>query len=105
MIPLLETVTAWECPNCTAVHQTTAAQLGMPFHECAGLRGILAPYVQAGTRCQVTATVRDDYVGGEKGLRYDGDGRPVSSVVTSRWDGSSDCAVFPGTASASLTEG
>jgi hypothetical protein len=48
----------------------------------------------------VRALDREDYVGPEQGLRADADGRPVMSVITERWDGSNDCAVFPGTASA-----
>jgi hypothetical protein len=43
---------------------------------------------------------RADYVGAEKGLRYDGEGRPVMSVITDRWDGSYDTAVFAPTATA-----
>jgi hypothetical protein len=43
---------------------------------------------------------RADYVGAERGVRYDGEGRPVMSVITDRWDGSNDCAVFPPTATA-----
>jgi len=97
--PLLRAETRWECPNCPAAHVTTQAQPHIPFHPCPGLRGILAPYVQAGTRCKVEAVEREDYAGTEQGLRADGDGRPVMSVVTTRDDGQ-DCAVFPGTASA-----
>lgn len=99
MTPLLQAQTRWECPNCPATHVTTGADVQLPFHPCPGLRGILAPYVEAGTRCKVEAQVREDYVGAELGLRTDGDGRPVMSVVTTRDDGQ-DCAVFPGTASA-----
>ena len=105
-MPLLRE-TRWECPNCPATHLTTAAEPHQPYHQCPGLHGILAPYVQAGTDCKVTATVREDYAGTETGLRYDGEGRPITSVVTTRADGSNDCAVFPGaaTGSGSSTEG
>lgn len=100
MAPLLNAVTRWECPNCAATHVTTGAGVQLPFHECPGLRGILAPYVEAGTRCKVEAREREDYVGAEAGLRADDSGRPVMSVITERWDGSNDCAVFPAAASA-----
>jgi hypothetical protein len=100
MIPLLRAETRWECPNCPATHLTTEPQPHIPYHNCPGLRGILAPYVEEGTRCNVRALGREDYVGPEQGLRADADGRPVMSVITERWDGSNDCAVFPGTASA-----
>ena len=96
-VRLLRTQTSWGCPNCPAEHVTHLAQPHAPFHQCPGLSGILAPYVQAGTRCKVEAAVREDYVNGERGLRYDGDGRPIMSVITEREDGQ-DCTVFPGTA-------
>lgn len=82
----------WVCPNCT----TTAVTQGQPnrFHDCPGLKGLSAPMVIAGTDCKVEAHVREDYVGAEKGLQVDGDGRPIMSVVTTRADGSNDTAVF-----------
>ena len=98
-IPLLDAQARWECPNCPARHVTTGPQPHLPFHNCPGLHGILAPYVAAGTRCKVEAVVREDYAGSEKGLRYDAAGRPVSSVITVRDDGQ-DCAVYPGSATA-----
>ena len=94
----------WECPNCPATHVTALGEPHIPFHQCPGLRGILAPYVEAGTRCTVQARDREDYVGAERGLHADGGGRPVMSVVTERWDGSTDCAVFPGCATATQQE-
>jgi hypothetical protein len=60
----------------------------------------MAPYVVDGTRVAVEALERQDYVNGEKGLRYDGSGRPIMSVVTKRWDGSGDAAVFAPVATA-----
>lgn len=99
MVPLLQSETRWECPNCPATHVTAGSRAQLPFHQCPGLRGILAPYVEAGTRCKVEARDREDYAGGELGLRTDRDGRPVMSVVTTRDDGQ-DCAVFPAAASA-----
>ena len=98
-VPLLHAETRWECPNCPATHVTVQAKPHIPFHNCPGLHGIYAPYVQAGTRCKVEAAAREDYVGTEQGLRTDDTGRPVMSVITTRDDGQ-DCAVFPGTASA-----
>ena len=102
-VPLLNAETRWECPNCPAAHVTTEPQPHIPFHKCPGLHGMLAPYVQAGTKCKVEAVTRGDYVAGEQGLRYDGAGRPIMSVVTTRDDGQ-DCAVFPGSAAAAQEE-
>ena len=55
MVPLLNTETRWECPNCPATHLTTVAEPHQPFHQCPGLHGMLAPYVAAGTGCKVEA--------------------------------------------------
>jgi hypothetical protein len=100
---LLTPETRWECPNCPATHLTTVANPHLPFHECPGLHGALAPYVEAGTRCKVEAVPWQDYAAGQTGLRTDGDGRPISAVVTTRDDGQ-DCAVFPGTATGSAED-
>ncbi len=84
--------TRWECPNCTTTAVTHTAQPHTEFHHCPGLRGLLAPFVHAGTRAKVTATLREDYVGGEH-VQHDGDGRPITNVTTTRDDGT-DVAVF-----------
>ena len=81
----------WECPNCpqTAI---TAADVPNRFHQCGGLRGLVAPMVPAGIRAKVEAREREDYVGTEL-VQVDAGGRPVMSVVTTRDDGT-DVAVF-----------
>lgn len=48
--------------------------------------------VPAGTRCKVEAVERGDYIGKDE-PQYDGEGRPIMSVVTTRDDGQ-DCAVL-----------
>lgn len=48
--------------------------------------------VAAGTRCDVTAVVREDWVRGER-VRYDNAGRPISSVVVTRDEGT-DVVVY-----------
>lgn len=82
----------WSCPNCDLVHVTHEARPHTPFHPCRGLRGLVSPFVPAGTRAKVEAREREDYVGGES-VRKDGEGRPIMSVVTTRDDGQ-DVAVF-----------
>jgi hypothetical protein len=86
----------WECPNCTATHVTRESKPHTPFHTCAGLRGLSAPFIAAGTKAKVEAVERGDWVGKEL-VQTDGEGRPVMSVVTTRDDGQ-DCAVFAPTA-------
>jgi hypothetical protein len=85
----------WECPNCPAVARTPWDTANR-FHTCAGLRGLTAPMLRAGTRARVHAVEREDYVGTED-VRLDADGRPVMAVVTVRDDGQ-DVTVFAPTA-------
>jgi len=87
----------WECPNCPAEDVTREAQPHSRFHNCPGLAGLSAPMVPAGTKAKVEAVEREDYIGAED-VQYDGNGRPIMSVVTERWDGSNDVAVLAPTA-------
>src|SRR5262245_58043824 len=89
----LTPVQQWACPNCVRTHITREARPHTPFHNCQGLRGLSAPFVPAGMDCKVEAREREDYVGREL-VTADGEGRPVMSIVTTRADGSNDCAVL-----------
>lgn len=100
MVHLLAAERRWECPNCTLTEVTYEPQPHTRFHACPGLAGITAPMVPAGTSCKVEAVERDDYIGGED-VQYDGNGRPVMAVVTTRDDGN-DVAVLAPTAHGSL---
>jgi hypothetical protein len=92
-VPLLTPVERrWECPNCTTTHVTHEARPHTPFHACAGLRGLTAPFVPASTKAKVEAVERGDYVRDEL-VQTDAEGRPWMAVVTTRDDGQ-DCAVF-----------
>lgn len=96
MIPVLVAPEQrWSCPNCT-VTDVTRGETNR-FHPCAGLAGITAPMVLAGTDVRVFAVERQDYVGREI-VQYDGNGRPVMAVVTERADGSNDVMVNAPTA-------
>lgn len=103
MKPLLLAVEhRWECPNCVDTKVTRETRPHTPFHSCRGLRGLMAPFVAAGTRCKVEVQERDDYVGKEL-VQVDGNGRPVMSVVTTR-DNGQDCAVYAPCATASRND-
>jgi hypothetical protein len=93
-VPLLTATQRWACPNCTATDVTHLPPdaVASRFHACAGLRGLTAPMVPAGTRCKVEAVERQDYVADEL-VTTDADGRPVMAVRTTRDDGT-DVAVF-----------
>lgn len=99
MAPLLSVERRWECPNCEAVKVTREGRSHTPFHPCRGLSGLMAPLVEAGTRCKVVAVEREDYVGSERGVLVDDSGRAIMSVVTVRDDGQ-DCAVLAPSATA-----
>lgn len=86
----------WTCPNCD-VSDVTPWDTPNRYHRCAGLAGILAPMVPAGSRAAVVMHEREDYIGGED-VQYDGNGRPVMAVTTERWDGSNDTVVYAPTA-------
>ena len=83
---LLTRETHWVCPNCPAEDRTYEARPHSRFHTCPGLRGLTAPMVEAGVRCEVRAVDREDYIGTEQAGR-------TMAVVTERNDGQ-DTAVF-----------
>lgn len=82
----------WECPNCDLKDVTFEAEIHSRFHSCAGLKGLTAPMVPAGTRAKIYAKEREDYVGNET-VQTDAEGRPIMSVMTERDDGE-DCTVY-----------
>lgn len=90
--PTLRRETRWCCPNCNQLDVTYESRPHSRFHNCAGMRGLSAPMVEAGVRCKVEANERDDYIGDEI-VTVDSAGRPIMNVVTTRDDGT-DCAVY-----------
>lgn len=103
MTTLLTPVHRWECPNCTLTDLTHEAKPHTRFHACAGLHGLTAPMVPAGSKVKVTAVEREDYIGNEQ-VQLSPEGRPVMAVVTEREDGSNDVTVFAPTATAKAQE-
>lgn len=105
-VPILSSTQNWACPNC---HQTDVthmppaqASVASRFHHCAGLRGLTAPMVLAGTDCKVTAVAREDYVGSEI-VQTDGNGQPVMAIHTEYADGRNDVAILAPTAQGSIS--
>lgn len=96
-IPILNPERRWVCPNCKTTSVTREARPHTQYHTCPGLRGLSAPMIPAGTRAEVVAIDREDYVGTEK-VQTDANGRPVMAIVTRRADGSNDTAVLAPTA-------
>lgn len=94
MSVLVRATQHWTCPNCPRedVTHLPADAAASRFHPCAGLNGITAPMVPAGTSCKVEAVERDDYIGAEI-VTVDGAGRPIMRVEVTREEGT-DVAVF-----------
>jgi hypothetical protein len=90
----------WYCPNCDAAARTVDAKV--PWHPCKGLAGLSVALLPQGTRAKIEAVERGDYIGREQ-VQYDGNGRPVMSVVTTRDEGT-DCAVLAPVATARLED-
>lgn len=97
MAVILDPERRWECPNCDRTHVDRRTDGKTPYHPCAGLRGLSAPYVAAGTRAKVESVERGDWVGKDR-VQVDGEGRPVMAIVTTRDDGQ-DCTVLAPAAS------
>lgn len=95
-IPILTPTRHWVCPNCTMEDVTHEAQPHTRFHTCRGLFGLTAPMVPKGTKADVRAVEREDYIGDDT-PQIAPNGRPVMAVVTERNDGQ-DAAVFAGLA-------
>lgn len=88
----LAPVVRWWCSRCTMTDVTREARPHSRMHPCSGLGGLTAPMLREGERVKVEVNVREDYVGGDD-VQYDGDGRPIMSIVTTRDDGT-DAAVY-----------
>lgn len=93
----------WECLRCPLTHVTHEARPHQPFHQCAGMAGLTVPMVAAGTRAQMIAREREDYVGQEK-VTLDGNNRPVMSV-TVEYEDRTDVAVYAPCATGSMRDG
>lgn len=96
-VPILHGVTRWACPNCDRTEATAEQQPHTRFHACAGLKGLTAPYVEAGICCKVEAHEREDYIGTDL-VTVDADGKPVSHVVATSDSGVEHVLAFAGCA-------
>jgi hypothetical protein len=92
---LLATERRWSCPNCTATSVTREATPHTRMHACAGLAGITAPMVEDGIDCKVEAVECEDYMGRDQLFQFDGRGRAISAVVTTREDGNDSAVLAP----------
>lgn len=91
---LLDTWVDWACPNCLVTERTRPVPPNAArMHDCAGLHGLTAPLVQAGTDCKVIAVERGDYLRDSE-QRTGDNGKPYMAVETHRGDGSNDTYAF-----------
>lgn len=103
-IPILDPTRKWECPSCGRLHMTKDQRVITPMHSCPKLNGIMTPYVEIkhGHELKKNTYVhrvieREDYVGKEKGIMTDRNGKAIMAIHTERESGH-DTTVFPGTA-------
>lgn len=89
-VPLLSR--NWACPNCDSAARTVDAKT--PMHPCKGLAGLMVPLVPEGRKAKHTAVERGDWIGKEQ-VQYDGNGRPMMSVVTETEDSLSTTVYSP----------
>jgi hypothetical protein len=75
----------WICPRCTHTAVTHDPRPHTPLHPCAGLGGLMHPLIPEGTTAKVEIQTWGDYVGAEA-VQTDGDGRPVTAVITTTDD-------------------
>lgn len=99
-VPIFQSETRWECPNCDFTDVTHNVGPHSRYHPCAGLKGLSAPMVPEGVKAKVEAVEREDYVDGDL-PQYDGDGVPIMAIVTIRDEGE-DCTVLAPTTQASF---
>lgn len=100
-LPILDNTRLWECPSCGKQHKTKDQRIITPMHPCVKLKGIMAPYVEVPRGKQhldkhthVHRVIeREDYVGKEKGVMHDENGKAVMAVHTERESGH-DTTVF-----------
>ena len=84
----------WECPSCLARDVTHEPRPHTRMHACAGLRGMTAPMVIAGTRAEHRVIERQDYIGNEDVQYIPGTRRPVLAVETRFGDGQQHATAY-----------
>ena len=97
----------WQCPSCQLKHESWEQRPHTPTHHCPKLVGLPIPFVALVNpdddlnpkKQRHKLIVREAYVGGEVGIRYDENRRPISAIHVERDDGSNDCHVYAPTAS------
>jgi hypothetical protein len=100
VVPILDTIRHWYCPNCHLEDTTKEARPHTRYHTCPKLRMLSAPMLAKGTAAKVELHDREDYIGKEM-VQIDPERkRPVMNIVTTRDEGQ-DCMVFAPTATAS----
>jgi hypothetical protein len=99
-VALLDPTKRWECPSCELQHVTREPRPHTPMHPCRAQRGLTVPFVEVHGRELAKHSVRHvpvergDYVGAERGVTLDSDGRAIQAIRTERADGSNDCHVL-----------
>lgn len=96
----------WHCPACGRTSTTTEREPHAQLHPCSKTKGLLTPYIPAGTPGKVSLIQRDDYErhAGLRGagrhlgenLRRGDDGRPYTGVTVEYADTAHTLLFVPG---------
>lgn len=84
----------YECPNCDSKLQLPRLPDKPVLHPCRGLKGLIAPMILEGVKAKVEAREREDYVKQDI-PHYDGEGKAIMSIVTTRDDGTDARVLVP----------
>ncbi len=95
-VPILQPEQHWTCPSCDFTDVTHIAGYVSHLHPCRGQRLLMVPMVPAGTRSVHVVQPLEDYIG-DKLIRCDAEGRPITHVNTIHDDGM-DATVYPAAA-------
>lgn len=93
MTPILEPRQYWHCNECNADHVTSRPDVHTPMHPCFAMKGLMVPFVPAGSKARLRINYREDYVRGDT-VDVQEDGRVVMSIQTLHEDGREDCTAY-----------
>jgi hypothetical protein len=78
---LLDFVQTWTCPDCHAEWRSPRP-VANRWHHCRSRGGMAVPMVPDGLHAKIEVVKREDYVGGQSGIRWDNLGRPIAGIHT-----------------------
>lgn len=92
-VPIIQAERHWLCALCSETRVTYEANTVGLLHDCKGRKLLTVPMIQEGVKAHIVVQPLEDYIG-DKVIRRDAEGRPVTHVSTIRDDGQ-DATVYP----------